>query len=542
MALGGQRAVSRIPAWFVEEARNLGARDTSGQGTFASFEVVDEQCTVRVDYQVGSKGGFLGLELLTTLSRRVLPAPVLLRPEDGIDRLGKWLRINRELRTGDARFDRSIYVESDVDDEGVSWLLHHASVRADVLSLVGEEPGKTLTVGDGSAGDAGATKLTLYAKSNVVGVAQLCRDIRGLVNLWRSLEDSLRAEAGPYRIAANAREFSARQPRTLRVVLTGIFVLCTCFGNCAVPRPPPAFTYTSGWVGFGVGLALWALLFVPYVAMFRGRSSSFTTVISLMCGSWEFSSATSAWTQLVSSGAPQARRPAAAFDPVRGKVTQVGGLEPSVGLPSVHELAGASWVERGATATPPSYNAPEAVYDLERSRLLLTGGLDKTDAGVLGSLWSLPSNTNQWSNVAAAQPQARRSFVMTYDSQRRRVVLFGGTTNTTDSLGDTWEWDGASWQLRTSATSPPPRRGACAAYDSRRGVTLVFGGRTSSLEQMDDGWLWNGSTWSPVPAGPRARRSCALTYDSELDAFVLYGGAAGNSKDIESLGDTWLLR
>jgi hypothetical protein len=131
---------------------------------------------------------------------------------------------------------------------------------------------------------------------------------------------------------------------------------------------------------------------------------------------------------------------------------------------------------------------------------------------------------------------------MTYDSQRRRVVIFGGTANTTDSLGDTWEWDGENWQLRTTATSPPPRRGACAAYDSKRGVTLVFGGRTNSVEQMDDGWLWNGTTWSPAPAGPRARRSCALTYDSEMDAFVLFGGAAGNSKNIESLGDTWLLR
>ena len=37
------------------------------------------------------------------------------------------------------------------------------------------------------------------------------------------------------------------------------------------------------------------------------------------------------------------------------------------------------------------------------------------------------------------------SFAMAYDSARERIVLFGGRTDRSGDLNDTWEWDGRTW-------------------------------------------------------------------------------------------------
>src|SRR4051812_49357906 len=42
--------------------------------------------------------------------------PVYFRKENGRDRAGKLLRLNRELQTGDDEFDRAIYIESDAPE------------------------------------------------------------------------------------------------------------------------------------------------------------------------------------------------------------------------------------------------------------------------------------------------------------------------------------------------------------------------------------------------------------------------------------------
>jgi hypothetical protein len=34
---------------------------------------------------------------------------------------------------------------------------------------------------------------------------------------------------------------------------------------------------------------------------------------------------------------------------------------------------------------------------------------------------------------------------MAYDAARQETVLFGGEPASTDTLGDTWIWDGGTW-------------------------------------------------------------------------------------------------
>ena len=60
---------------------------------------------------------------------------------------------------------------------------------------------------------------------------------------------------------------------------------------------------------------------------------------------------------------------------------------------------------------------------------------------------------------------------MTLDVARGRVVLFGGRTGSWPSTvlsGETWEWDGATWQQRTPTSAPAPRENHRMTFDGAR--------------------------------------------------------------------------
>jgi hypothetical protein len=128
---------------------------------------------------------------------------------------------------------------------------------------------------------------------------------------------------------------------------------------------------------------------------------------------------------------------------------------------------------------------------------------------------------------------------MTYDAERRRVVLFGGINNFSSPhavLRDTWEWDGRVWQIAAPATSPPPRQLAAMAYDAGRKRVVLFGGKDADGVPLDDTWEWDGVTWSnpvTVPAPPR-RFGAGMAYDPIRGETVLQGGA-----DLTDIFDTW---
>jgi hypothetical protein len=65
---------------------------------------------------------------------------------------------------------------------------------------------------------------------------------------------------------------------------------------------------------------------------------------------------------------------------------------------------------------------------------------------------------------------------MTYDADRKRVILFGGFDAEADHLlGDHWEYDG-EWVEMTPLSLPPPRDGHAMAYDPERRRIVLFGG------------------------------------------------------------------
>jgi hypothetical protein len=84
-------------------------------------------------------------------------------------------------------------------------------------------------------------------------------------------------------------------------------------------------------------------------------------------------------------------------------------------------------------------------------------------------------------------------------------LLFGGHDGQRN--GETWEWDGDVWTLRSS-TGPSPRANHATAFDSARQVTVLFGG-------WDD--AYNGDTWE----WPHCRCPADLNGDDRRDGLDL---------------------
>lgn len=113
------------------------------------------------------------------------------------------------------------------------------------------------------------------------------------------------------------------------------------------------------------------------------------------------------------------------------------------------------------------------------------------------------------------------------------AVLFGGTSNGSTDLGDTWVFDG-TWTSASSATSPPPAR-VDAGVATLAGELVLFGGDGASGAPLNDTWTFDGTSWTQVPIAkpPSARSRPSLA--ALGTQVVLFGGLGGGG----ALNDTW---
>jgi|SRR5882724_3004613 len=180
---------------------------------------------------------------------------------------------------------------------------------------------------------------------------------------------------------------------------------------------------------------------------------------------------------------------------------------------------------------PSSRTSHGLTYDSERQRLVLFGG----DPGgpPLDDTWVWDGAL--WTEVADTGPSARHGLAMAFDSARKCVVLFGGASGS-NLFGDTWTWDGTEW-TQVADTGPAARSGHALAYDDARERVVLFGGRTAA-NPLGDTWEWDGTEWTQVQdVGPSARRAHTMAFDATAARVVLFGGAGANGA---GLNDTWL--
>jgi hypothetical protein len=234
---------------------------------------------------------------------------------------------------------------------------------------------------------------------------------------------------------------------------------------------------------------------------------------------------------------PPTRRGAGlVFDKARGQLVLFGGI--GISPPGVFSdtwlYDGATWSRQTTITAPPARDSGSLVYDPATRTVLLFGGVG-IDGVPLGDTWVWDGR--EWAQRhPAVSPRARGDASMVFDAQRGVIVLFGGMAATandriTQSLNDTWTWDGRNWTVLHPASSPPPRFAASMAYDPARQVAVLFGG--ADIQVFNDTWLWNGRTWvkQTPPVTPPERTRAAMVCDPATQQMVLFGG--------DELSDTW---
>lgn len=83
---------------------------------------------------------------------------------------------------------------------------------------------------------------------------------------------------------------------------------------------------------------------------------------------------------------------------------------------------------------------------------------------------------------------------------------------------------------------PQPRMAHAMSYDSNRQRTVLFGGADPKMHELNDTWEWDGELWTQTADnGPAKRRHAAMAFDGVRSVCVLFGGLSGQP----TLGDTW---
>jgi hypothetical protein len=171
-----------------------------------------------------------------------------------------------------------------------------------------------------------------------------------------------------------------------------------------------------------------------------------------------------------------------------------------------------------------------SIHDPVRHRMVVMGGYR---SGYQNDVWILDPAAPAWSQLVptGTPPGARAEHSVVYDPVRDRLVLYGGTGDSTYS--DVWTLSlagTANWtRLTPAGTVPVGRYGHTAVYDPVRDRMLVFGGSngTTDFNQVWALSLAGGTAWSQLTASgtpPATRRDHSMIYDAGSDRLIVFGG------------------
>lgn len=160
----------------------------------------------------------------------------------------------------------------------------------------------------------------------------------------------------------------------------------------------------------------------------------------------------------------------------------------------------------------------------------------------------------------AEAPEMRGEVNGVYDEANGRILVYGGDTaapidcmpryNLVDEL---WAFhlDCNSWERITTTGGPGVRARHATTLDTQRNRMLFFGGRTregfGSYTNYNDVWALDlaTDTWEQITTmgdGPSVRSSAVIAYDAAGDRMIVMGGNTSTSGlTLTGIGDTWSL-
>lgn len=219
-----------------------------------------------------------------------------------------------------------------------------------------------------------------------------------------------------------------------------------------------------------------------------------------------------------------------------------------------------AWAKASPTGGPPAARfGHRAVYDLAGKKMIVFGGNDCVSTS-FNDVWVLTNadgtgGTPTWAQLSPSgtAPAGRFGFGAVYDPTNNRLIIFGGSTQTSTFLNDVWVLTNANgtggtptWtQLSPSGGPPCAREYPTAVYDSTNNRMDVFGGFCSSPQ--NDAWVLTNAnglggtpTWTQIiPTGtmPPGRFGHTAVFNHTTNRMVIFGGeitAIGNTTDTVS--------
>lgn len=155
-----------------------------------------------------------------------------------------------------------------------------------------------------------------------------------------------------------------------------------------------------------------------------------------------------------------------------------------------------------------------------------------------------------WQGISAAGKAQRTDHSAIWDPEADAMVVFGGRTDedaksTTDELRRLTLGTDAAWQSLTPAGRRPGKRfGHSAVYDSGRKRMVVFGGTTDWKKGIAEVWAldlsqgWDKAAWkelAPTGTGPSARFDHGAAYLPLLNWMIVFGGSPDGSRELSDL-------
>ena len=264
---------------------------------------------------------------------------------------------------------------------------------------------------------------------------------------------------------------------------------------------------------------------------------------------WVYDPTANTWIDMAPAVRPQGRFwTSMAYDAPADRIILFGGHLMDGGLAPVendetwaYDYNTNSWTDMDPASRPAGRFLHAMTFDSRDGRTLLQGGKVPcapnpipNPACINGETWAYDFAANSWTQLALGPP--RVDHAIAFDAGSNRTVLFGGSEGSTQSLGDTWIFDGNQWTNANPVATAPPWAGHTMAYDVASDLVVLF----ASYEGNTPGVLWtyntDGNMWSSrsAPPHPNVRAGHAMGYDPRLDRVVLFGGNLGGRN-----ADTW---
>lgn len=265
--------------------------------------------------------------------------------------------------------------------------------------------------------------------------------------------------------------------------------------------------------------------------------SALDRIILFDGSTWSHDSNSNAWTDLRPSPSPLQGE--LAYDSESDRVILFAGGGYVASETWAYDYNLNTWTNMSPAYSPP-WLSSEVVYDAGSDRVVLLGRNVQTGLG--GETWAYDFNSNAWTNLTGPiGPSHWFGHALAYDSQSDRIILFGGAQDFSRApvgmSGETWSYDldSNAWTNMTTSSGPGPRAYHDMTYDEDLDMVILYGGYRppeGCCDAYDDTWAYDfeTNTWTNMnpTTNPGPRVGQQMTYDSESQLVVLFGGSPGS--------------